>query len=184
MNSKKAAVFFPGIGYGLDRPLLYYARKIALQNGYEITDVPYTGFPKKVRGDKEKMKESFDIAMTQTEEILKAADFSEYESIFFVSKSVGTAVAAHYAHEHKMSVRHVFFTPLEETFMHEEQKGVVFHGTNDPWAETRVIRKKCVDLKLTLNLYENANHSLETGDVAKDLRYLTDIASELFKLLQ
>jgi hypothetical protein len=181
MGSKKAAVFFPGIGYGLDRPLLYYAKKIALHRGYETIDVPYTGFPKKVRGDRAKMKEAFDIAMSQTEEILKDVDFSEYKDIIFVSKSVGTVVAAHYAHEHDITVNHVFFTPLEETFMHDDQKGVVFHGTNDPWADTLAIQKRCAELKLPLNLYDGANHSLETGDVAKDLQYLTDIMMRLLE---
>ena len=36
----KAAVFFPGIGYHCDKPLLYYSRKLAqeclLQNGMRV----------------------------------------------------------------------------------------------------------------------------------------------------
>lgn len=32
---KKLAVFFPGIGYHCDKPLLYYSRKMAEQNGYD-----------------------------------------------------------------------------------------------------------------------------------------------------
>ena len=42
---KKAAVLFPGIGYSVDRPLLYYSGKMALSRGYEVIRVPYTGFP-------------------------------------------------------------------------------------------------------------------------------------------
>ena len=33
----KAAVFFPGIGYHCDKPLLYYSRKLAQECGYEET---------------------------------------------------------------------------------------------------------------------------------------------------
>ena len=33
----KAAVFFPGIGYHCDKPLLYYSRKLAKECGYEET---------------------------------------------------------------------------------------------------------------------------------------------------
>ena len=38
---KKTAVIFPGIGYHTEKPLLYYAKKLAKQSGYEITEVPY-----------------------------------------------------------------------------------------------------------------------------------------------
>lgn len=33
----KMAVFFPGIGYHCDKPLLYYAQKLAAEKGYEST---------------------------------------------------------------------------------------------------------------------------------------------------
>ena len=42
---KKLAVFFPGIGYTADRPLLYYSRRTAAELGYEIRSVAYSGFP-------------------------------------------------------------------------------------------------------------------------------------------
>ncbi|MCR5661624.1 MAG: hypothetical protein K6G50_05805, partial [bacterium] len=32
---RKIAVIFPGLGYTADRPLLYYAGKIAMAHGYE-----------------------------------------------------------------------------------------------------------------------------------------------------
>ena len=33
----KLAVFFPGIGYHCDKPLLYYSQKLAKECGYEET---------------------------------------------------------------------------------------------------------------------------------------------------
>ena len=33
----KLVVFFPGIGYHCDKPLLYYSRKLAQEYGYEKT---------------------------------------------------------------------------------------------------------------------------------------------------
>ena len=41
---KKIAVFFPGIGYTADKPLLYFSRRIAAAHGYEIRIMNYTGF--------------------------------------------------------------------------------------------------------------------------------------------
>lgn len=176
--NKKLAVFFPGIGYTLERPLLYYSKRLAEQKGYEAIGVAYGGFPKGVRGDETKKRKSFDIALAQSEEILKDIDFAQYEDVVFVSKSVGTIVAACYAHEHKIAARHIFFTPLDETFLFG-QKGVAFHGNADPWADTADIKKYCAEAGMTLHIYEGANHSIETGDVLQDLKYLTEIMNKV-----
>ena len=39
MQTGKIAVFFPGIGYNNDKPLLYFSRKIALEHGYEVITI-------------------------------------------------------------------------------------------------------------------------------------------------
>ena len=49
----KLAVLFPGIGYHVDKPLLYYGRKLAVQRGYEVVGVPYGNFPDGVKGSPE-----------------------------------------------------------------------------------------------------------------------------------
>lgn len=51
----KAAVFFPGIGYHCDKPLLYYSRKLAQECGYEETiALSYTYDGGNIRGNEEK----------------------------------------------------------------------------------------------------------------------------------
>ena len=48
----KAAVFFPGIGYHCDKPLLYYSRKLAQECGYEETiALSYTYDGGNIRGN-------------------------------------------------------------------------------------------------------------------------------------
>ena len=34
--SEKLAVLFPGVGYHVDRPLLYHSAKLARERGYEV----------------------------------------------------------------------------------------------------------------------------------------------------
>ena len=36
MSDKKIAVFFPGIGYTNEKPLMYYSRKLAAEHDYEV----------------------------------------------------------------------------------------------------------------------------------------------------
>lgn len=169
------AVAFPGIGYHVDKPLLNYSKRIAREQGYDIVDVPYGNFPSNVKGSREKMEAAFYSALDQTEEILKDIDFSKYDDILFLSKSVGTGVAAAYAGKHDLQTRNVYYTPIAETFLFMEQEGIVFHGTKDPWVKTKLVKKECQKREYPLYIIEEANHSLETGKAIHDLKNLKKI---------
>ena len=84
MGVMKLAVLFPGIGYHCDKPLLYYAAKLAKAAKYEVLPVSYTGFPEKVRGNADKMRECLDIAWSQANELLESVDWSVYNNILFI----------------------------------------------------------------------------------------------------
>ena len=171
-NTKKIAVFFPGIGYTCDKPLLYYSAKLAMEKGFEIVRVPYGNFPPNVKGDAEKMYQCFVSAKEQTEEILREVEWDEYGEIVFVSKSVGTTVAMAYAAEHGLAAKQVLFTPLEETFRFPAITGcaIAFHGSGDPWAGTEEIVRRCEEKQIPLFVTPKANHSLERGIVRKDIK--------------
>ena len=171
----RLAVLLPGIGYTCDKPLLYYSGKLARSLGWEVRPVPYGGFPEKVRGDRDRMKQSLDIALAQAEELLRDVDWARYGRILFLSKSIGTVVAAAYAGARGVPARHVLFTPVEETFAFPVGEAIAFHGTADPWADTAAIRRRCEAARIPLYTVENANHSLETGDVEGDIRALEDV---------
>ena len=177
-NIKKIAVILPGIGYTCDRPLLYYGGKLAQNLGFEVLRVPYGGFPAKVRGDLEKMRQSADMALAQTEDMLKNIDWKQYGQILFIAKSVGTVVATAYARAHGLSCRFILFTPVEATFAVPVKNAVAFHGAADPWAETEPLSRLCREAKVPLYLTENANHSLETGDVLLDIRNLQTVMTQ------
>lgn len=179
MSEKGLAVLFPGIGYTNDRSLLYFSGRVAVNAGYELLRVTYGGFPPGVKGDREKMKDSFVLAGKQAEEQLRDVRWEEYEEILFISKSIGTVVASAYARERNLAVRSVIFTPLEETFLFLRGDALVFHGTADPWAETAKIRAACEKCGVPLFITEGANHSLETGDAVKDVETLTGVVEKV-----
>ena len=179
----KIAVLFPGIGYTCDRPLLYYAGKLAARNGYEIVPVPYGNFPSGVKGNHEKMQQAFYSALEQAEEILKDIDWTKYAEILFISKSVGTIVSSAYARKHQLQVKNILLTPVKDTFSFADGNAIAFHGTSDPWAETNDIAESCKKLNIPLYLTENANHSLETGSVMTDIRNLSRIMDIISKFI-
>ena len=167
------AVIFPGIGYTCDRSLLYYTAVMMKELGYKVVPVPYTGFPKNVKGDAQKMRQCYDIALGQAREVLRDINFDDYKDIVFIGKSVGTFVALAIAKEFDLTARSVLYTPLVETFdlLPEDtsEQIIAFHGTSDPWAKTPEIIAACERRGIPLHLVEQANHSLETGDLERDL---------------
>lgn len=165
----KLAVFFPGIGYHCDKPLLYYSEKLAKQYQYETIKIAYEGLGKD-------LDEAFAGALSQTETCLAEVDWKRYEDVLFVSKSIGTAVACAYARKHAVTCRNIYYTPLERTYLFAPQSGIVFHGTGDPWAETEIIKEKCRESRLPLFIVEESNHSLEIpGDTRRNLEILEHV---------
>ena len=183
--TSKIAVLFPGIGYNKYRPLLYHSGKLAEQFGYKLKTLEFSGFPHRLKGDREALMKSFQIAVSQSEDQLKFIDFSAYEDIVFISKSIGTVAAAVFAAKHNLHARQLYFTPLEHSFsVMEDGNGLVFHGTADSWVNTAAVEEKCIEKHLTLKTVLAANHSLETGDALSDLQDLTIIMEEVSLFLR
>lgn len=182
---RKAAVLFPGIGYGVDRPLLYYSGKMAQKQGYEVIKVPYSGFPKKIAGDHNMMMKAFEIGRRGAEEILKDAHLEDYDELIFFSKSVGTAIGGSYADDHGLDgrTRHILYTPVLETFDVFKGTGIAFHGTADPWAADQPLSEAARKNHLPLYLFEGANHSLEIGDFRTDIENLEQIMETVWDYL-
>ena len=182
MDSEKIAVIFPGIGYNNDKPLLYYAAKIVKEMGYEIIKISYD-FPYKagdVKGKKDKMVDAFELAASQAKEQLSEIDFGNYREVLFIGKSIGTAVAGYCNRELDADAVQIVLTPVPETFKFlEGVKGIVFHGTADPWCETKVADSYCRELALPFAMVPGANHSLETGDAIEDIKNLGIITDRI-----
>ena len=175
----KICVLFPGLGYTTELPLLYYSGKMTLKLGYELVRLNYHDLPGNVKGNREKMLETFNIASAQVADQLKDIDWDKYDEILFIGKSIGTAVAAAAAEKlyKAAKTRFLLFTPLEQTFSFHIHDAIVFTGDNDPWVggkDTR-IPELCKEKKLPYYLIPGGNHSLETNEPMKDLIQLLGI---------
>lgn len=180
----KLAVVFPGIGYTADKPLLYYTSRLARHYGYQIQTVSYHSLPENVKGNPKKMKQAFDIAFTQVEQLLQNIDWDSYGNILFISKSVGTVISSAYADKYNLTVKNILFTPLAETFEFPQPGSIAFHGTADPWVETNSIKSLATENEVPLFLTENANHSLETGVVQTDISILKTTLEQVEQFIE
>ena len=185
---KKLAVFFPGIGYTADKPLLYYSRKLAAELSYEVLTLSYGGFPKKPKDDPEKLKACFRLAADQAAEQLEEVRWKHYDEIVFVAKSIGTAVAADLVAKCpvKERIRFVLYTPVEKLFSFPLGEAVAFTGGADPWvggAESRV-PALCRERGIPCLVFPGANHSLETGDLHTDLQTIIAVMESTGRFLR
>ena len=181
---KKIACLFPGIGYTCDKPLLYYSWKLLKELGWEIIPVQYSGFPSGVRGNAEKMQQCAHMALEQAEGLLQEIDWTGYSDILFIGKSVGTVVCAAYAKRHGLNCRQILFTPVEATFQFAGRNAIAFHGTADPWADTKDIEHGCRKRGIPLYETESANHSLEIGDVDADIKEMRKVMKTVREYVQ
>lgn len=173
----KIAVYFPGIGYHCDKPLLYYSRSIAKKLGYEDSrSISYTYKAGNIRGNEEKMKEAYETLSTQAENAIADIVWAEYNDVLFISKSIGTIIAASYAEKHALkNVKHILYTPLAQTFSFAPQHAIAFIGTADPWSSMDEIRHLAAANHIPLTEYDDCNHSLECSDAMKNLDILKDV---------
>lgn len=173
----KIAVYFPGIGYHCDKPLLYYGRSIANKLGYgNFRNVSYTYHPGNIRGNDKKMKEAYETLFLQTEDGLADIVWTEYDDVLFVSKSIGTIIAASYAKKYGITcAKHILYTPLAQTFLSAPNHAISFIGTADPWSNMDEITRLAAANHVPLIVYENCNHSLECDDTLKNIEILKDV---------
>ena len=83
------AVIFPGLGYYADRPLLYYASKLAVNAGYEIVKIDYPGCSRDLlKASKEELKEYSLSCVKEATASLKKKSVSLGDDLLFISKSI------------------------------------------------------------------------------------------------
>ncbi len=184
----KIAVFFPGIGYRFEKPLLYYSKKLAEECGYDtFLDIDYEIKREKnnIRGNEEKMREAFTEACESAEKFLAPVSWKEYDEIVFISKSIGTAVAAYFTNKYKLQAKQIYYTPLAQTFLADPAPGIAFCGTADPWVpELDAVLCRCAKANIHSYRFEGANHSLEGNDTMENIEILRGVMQEAKKYLK
>ncbi len=182
-NARKLAVIIPGIGYTKDKPILYYSSKLLKETGFEILNVSFTGMPENIINDDNLKIQAVKLAYAQIKEQLSDVKFSEYEQVVFVGKSLGTIAAAGYVADNRIDAKQIWYTPLEKTFSYNSENVLAFIGDADPWSDISAIRSEAAKSRVKLDEYENCNHSLESGDILKDIVTLEDSLRKIWDFL-
>ena len=168
---KKLVIMFPGVGYTMDCPLLYYASFLYEAKGYEQIHMKYNHI-------------LFEPDLTKEEKTLKARnyiwekskgiDFSAYDEAAFLSKSFGTAEAGILAERLGIEPVQIYLTPMPRALPYIKETDKVVIGTAD---EVYPECKTYFDEHGIIPLYiEGANHSLELKEKPfESLQILQDV---------
>lgn len=163
MAGKKLMVEFPGRNYSTDKPLLYYAGKVFEEKDYEVIRLNYNF---KLLGDKDDIEGLIEEAKPYIIKVLDKVDFSEYEDIVFISKSMGTTLAGYFEERYKIKVRHIYLTPVQSALKYMKRgKCIVVAGKNDKILDNRRLKIYCVEQDVALQQFDNVGHSLESDDI-------------------
>nr|WP_257674865.1 alpha/beta hydrolase [Clostridium felsineum] len=173
-DSKALVIIFPGINYDHNKPLLYYAKKAAVQNNNDVLCISY----------KDKISWE-DIGKASTEDVASEIAYiieklinKNYKSIYFLGKSIGTQIAGLTASKLNIhNIEFIYLTPIEQTLKYIiDRKCTVVVGTKDEFFEGNYINTIKEHKSVSLMLFEGANHSLEIkNDVIKNLRILENV---------
>lgn len=152
---KGIVVVFPG-GKGSELPILYFCAKKYVDNGWDkvFVTIP-TG------------KMDFEEKYTYIRNFVAGIDFSEYEEIIFIAKSIGTVHAAKVKEELQIDAALIFFTPIEETLPYlKKANNIIFvaAGDQDRHLETARLRTICEAEKLPCHIESGVGHRMELKD--------------------
>ena len=191
---RKLLVLFPGVGYSTARPLLYYAKRMGQEKGYEVLELEYSRMPEHPF---ENLKETAKTVCTCAEAWAGHVDWETYDKIAFVSKSVGTVAAGFLTRRlaetgRCVQIVNLFLTPIEPTlkYLTEAKNGtkmgssqIVFSGTADQWMEPELLADFCRKHGIEHHAYTGGNHSIETGHVLRDVEIAKEIVGFYERLL-
>jgi len=172
--SDHLTALFPGVNNTYESPLLFYARKVALQAGSDTLGIEY-GYR---RSGHALSTEAYKPTLEETIEALRLCEIEKYRSVSFISKSFGTIVAGEAARYFKtVNIRNMFLTPVASTIPYiSDNACIVVYGTADPNFSQSHAAKISDNPSVKLLAIPGADHSLEIeNDYRASLRILEQI---------
>ena len=168
---KRIVFSFPG-KRGEEIPLLYFGAKFYVDKDYEKVFIQH---PASGNG----LEEVYENAKA----ILRSYDFSEYEDIVFVGKSMGTVVACKLKEELQIDASLVLFTPLMDTlpYMKADNRVVLAAaGDNDRFMDKEVLCRHCEAENVPYYIEPGVGHAMEVkNDMAKNLQVISNVIGRL-----
>lgn len=163
-------------------PLLYYPRLYFKSLGYTVIDVSYGSAFDTVEFHNQDITEEIYTAQASCIDQIRSCHPEKADQVFFISKSLGTAVAGWAEKELGLSVFHYYLTPIVQTFPYmtrTQRIALVVSGTKDPVIDFRLVRNQCHKENLPYLQIDDVGHRLEGPDVQKNLDIVKTVVQKM-----
>lgn len=170
--NKKIVILFPGIS-GTEIPLLYFASKHYEDCGYEKVFISHPS----------KGKKDFETLYQNAKSQIENLDFSQYEEIIFIAKSMGTVIACKIQQELDIFASLILFTPLEETLSYIKRDNYIIliaAGDRDRYLDSETLVAKCELESVPYYIENGVGHRMEVmNDLKRNLTIIESVISRL-----
>ena len=173
------AVCFPGTGFTCKEALFERLASDYAVRGYEIVCLDFSHIPFR---EIETLEEAVALSQRAVKRQLMHITFSEYKDVVFISKSLGTILAAQFERDNDLSPRQLYLTPLNKTLMlirPESRVIAMVLGTQDRFLTGRALMSFCEPRNITCCLIEGVNHSLKDDLNAERTQKIIDQIAKL-----
>jgi hypothetical protein len=180
-GSKVLAVIFPGKNYSAERPLLEYAAKVAAEHNCDILKLEYGYQSARVELKRD------DMGIIIEECTAAITSVPKYEKLLFISKSMGSVIAGEIAASLKgrQQIEHLYLTPIPDALpLIGQSQGSVIYGGADPMFSEQHSRELAGLRNIKIFRIDDANHSLEVGNVKESVAILIFIINLYHEFFQ
>lgn len=171
------AVCLPGTGFTCREALFERLGSDYAARGYDVLKLDFSHIPFR---EIESLEEAVAVAHRAARRQLSAVSYGEFDDVVFLSKSLGTILAAMIERESGVKPRHLFLTPLNKTLtMIQPDTRVIAMvlGTQDRFLTGRQLAAFCEERGIRYCLVDGVNHSLKDDtDAERTNRIIDQIA--------
>ncbi len=171
-NNSSLAVFFPGKNYSCEKPLLYYVMKSATACNYDALLLEYGYQAARSEFNPDDMELIINECCQSINQVC-----GNYNKIVFVSKSLGTYIAARASELiNTGEIAHMYLTPIKSTIPFiNNSKGIALWGTADKIINEEDVKQIEESPRVTLHKVAEANHALEVENLDQSLNIMKTI---------
>ena len=190
-GSKNICFMFSGTGYTYDKPLLYYATMVMLENQFDVVQIHYSY-------KKELFEQTFEditnIIMNDVNPVINnvLANF-HYDEKIFLAKSLGTIPVINeiMKREAFSKSKMILLTPLlkldriYEEILNSNHEGLLVIGDKDSHYSSEQIEQLAQQTLFNIEVIQGANHSLENEkyDTLTSISSLTKVMINLKEMI-
>ena len=171
-------VCFPGTGFTCKEALFERCAEKFTARGYDAVRLDFSHIPFR---EIDTIEEAVSIAQRAVKRQLSGIDFCVYQDVAWVSKSLGTLLAAKADAEYGVLPRHLYLTPLPETLRlirPESRIIALVLGTQDRFLTGEALAAFCEQHDYRCCLIDGVNHSLKDDqDAERTTRIIEQIAA-------